>query len=237
MGTALDQTYEVINTLNRATASQDICDALTRFTGRYGVTCMLAGALPSDSAPIRDHDLLVSAYPSGWMARYFEQNYGPSDPVIRRLSRDPTGFFWDSTMADDARSRQMFGEAEDHKLHAGIALPVPTLDGTIVGVSFGGETIDVPPNAFGMLNMVSTFAIARALDLRNRRERKCPGITPREVECLRWAADGKTEWEISAILNISEHTAAKHFANAQRKLGAANRAHAVALAIRWGFIS
>jgi LuxR family quorum sensing-dependent transcriptional regulator len=57
------------------------------------------------------------------------------------------------------------------------------------------------------------------------------------VECLKWAADGKTEWEISAILSISEHTADKHLANARRKLGAANRAQAVANAIRWGIIT
>ena len=57
------------------------------------------------------------------------------------------------------------------------------------------------------------------------------------MECLKWAADGKTEWEISGILSISEHTADKHLANARRKLGAANRAQAVANAIRWGIIT
>ena len=86
--------------------------------------------------------------------------------------------------------------------------------------------------------MISTFAIIRAIDIRDRAKRhQRPSLTPREIECLKWAADGKTEWEISAILHVSEHTADKHLANAHRKLGAANRSHAVALAIRWGFIS
>jgi len=62
-------------------------------------------------------------------------------------------------------------------------------------------------------------------------------VTPREVECLKWAAEGKTEWEISEILSISEHTADKHLSNVRRKLGAANCAQAVANAIRWGLIS
>lgn len=62
-------------------------------------------------------------------------------------------------------------------------------------------------------------------------------LTPRERECLQWAAAGKSEWEISQILGISEHTAEKHLLNAKTKLGAVNRVHAVAEGIRRGHIS
>lgn len=61
-------------------------------------------------------------------------------------------------------------------------------------------------------------------------------LTRREIECLQWAAVGKSEWEISQILGISEHTSEKHLLNAKAKLGASNRAHAVAEAIRRGYI-
>lgn len=63
-----------------------------------------------------------------------------------------------------------------------------------------------------------------------------PRLTPREKECLQWAALGKSEWEVSQILGISEHTAEKHLLNAKTKFGAANRAHAVAEAIRCGVL-
>ena len=243
MGVNLDRTYEVIAKLNRAGTSQGICDALTSFTGSYGMTCMLAGTLPSANQSLQERHLLVSAYPAGWMDRYMEQNYAPTDPIIHRLKHDHSPFFWsEAAMNADgehsAIARKMFGEAAEHNLRAGVALPVITLDGAIVGVSLGGDTVDIPPGDFGMISLISTFAIARAVDLRNSgKKHKRPTLTPREVECLKWAADGKTEWEISAILNISEHTADKHLANAHRKLCAANRAHAVALAIRWGFVS
>lgn len=62
-------------------------------------------------------------------------------------------------------------------------------------------------------------------------------LTPRERECLKWAANGKSEWEISQILGISEHTSEKHLINAKTKLKAVNRAHAVAEALRRGYIS
>lgn len=68
------------------------------------------------------------------------------------------------------------------------------------------------------------------------RQGGAPRLTPREKECLQWAAFGKSEWEVSQILGISEHTAEKHLLNAKTKLGASNRVHAVAEAIRCGVL-
>lgn len=56
-------------------------------------------------------------------------------------------------------------------------------------------------------------------------------LTVREKECLMWAAEGKTSWETSQILNISERTVVFHLGNAARKLNVANRPQAVARAI------
>lgn len=53
-------------------------------------------------------------------------------------------------------------------------------------------------------------------------------LTPRERDVLSYVAEGKTDWEIGAILGMSEATARFHADNARRKLGAVNRAHAVA---------
>ena len=53
-------------------------------------------------------------------------------------------------------------------------------------------------------------------------------LTSREVECLLWTAHGKTAWEISVILKISEATVNYHLKNAMRKLGVHSKAHAVA---------
>lgn len=58
-------------------------------------------------------------------------------------------------------------------------------------------------------------------------------LTPRECDVMRYVGEGKTDWEIGVILGISEATAHFHINNARRKLGAVNRAQAIAkLAIR-----
>tara|TARA_B100000029_G_C17506137_1_gene934506 strand:+ start:707 stop:964 length:258 start_codon:yes stop_codon:yes gene_type:complete len=61
-------------------------------------------------------------------------------------------------------------------------------------------------------------------------------LTSREVECLLWTAHGKTAWEISMILKISEATVNCHLKNAMRKLGVHSKAHAVAKTLILGLI-
>jgi LuxR family transcriptional regulator, quorum-sensing system regulator BjaR1 len=66
--------------------------------------------------------------------------------------------------------------------------------------------------------------------------RRAPQLTPRERECLHWCAKGKTNWEISRILGLSERTVEHYLARANRKLGTRDRTKAVATARRHGFI-
>ncbi|MGH6842488.1 MAG: response regulator transcription factor, partial [Methylocella sp.] len=62
-------------------------------------------------------------------------------------------------------------------------------------------------------------------------------LSPREREALQWAAEGKGDWEIGEVMNISEHGADKHLRSIRAKLGAINRTQAVAEGIRRGLIA
>ena len=53
-------------------------------------------------------------------------------------------------------------------------------------------------------------------------------LTRRERDAIAWVAEGKSDWEISVILGLAEATVRFHVDNARRKLGAVNRAQAVA---------
>jgi LuxR family quorum sensing-dependent transcriptional regulator len=61
-------------------------------------------------------------------------------------------------------------------------------------------------------------------------------LTPREREVFGWVAQGKSAGEIGEILHISKRTVDKHVQAAIQKLGALNRAHAIAIALRDGII-
>jgi LuxR family quorum-sensing system transcriptional regulator CciR len=62
-------------------------------------------------------------------------------------------------------------------------------------------------------------------------------LSKREVECLRWAAIGKTDLEISMIMSRSRATVRFHIHNASVKLNAVNRSQTVFKAAQLGYIS
>lgn len=61
-------------------------------------------------------------------------------------------------------------------------------------------------------------------------------LTKREVECLRWAAVGKTDREISLILSRSHATVRFHIQNAGDKLDAVNRSQTIFKAAQLGYL-
>ena len=62
-------------------------------------------------------------------------------------------------------------------------------------------------------------------------------LTSRETQILNYIANGNSNKQIAHILQISEQTIKNHVSNILRKLNANDRAHAVVLAIRYGWIS
>lgn len=57
-------------------------------------------------------------------------------------------------------------------------------------------------------------------------------LSPREIECLRWTAAGKSSEEIAIILDLSSHTVTAYLKTAIKKLGVTNRVQAVVAAYK-----
>jgi LuxR family quorum sensing-dependent transcriptional regulator len=239
-----DETLEYIELIQKARTPEDVCRALIDVTKRFGLTALLAGTVPGQDTPgeeQRGHVLLCD-WPHDWLERYVERNYVDFDPLVRYMRNKPSKVTWSDAAAQiklDRGTPNVFCDAGAFKLNDGFAMPLITLEGEVVMVSLGGERVDLDEHAIKIVELAATYAIGRAIQLatehktiEHRRE-----LTPREKECMRWAAAGKSEWEISQILGISEHTSEKHLLNAKAKLGASNRVQAIAEAIRHGYIS
>jgi DNA-binding CsgD family transcriptional regulator len=61
-------------------------------------------------------------------------------------------------------------------------------------------------------------------------------ISPRELECMRWASRGKNATEIAQILGISTLTVRDHFKNAAAKLNTVTRTQALARLYELGIL-
>ena len=67
-------------------------------------------------------------------------------------------------------------------------------------------------------------------------EQKAPALSKREREILQKVADGATTRQVATDLGISPHTVKTHLERIFEKLGANDRAQAVAIAIRMGVV-
>ena len=197
------------------------------------VPCFAYLAMPSHSkAPPQ----LISTYPAAWTVHYMRQRYERFDPVIVEALKSPEPFQWghDTARNRSPAQRQLFDEAASFGIRCGFTIPIHDLHGPVAAVTFASDTSQ---GAFGrtiekqsaVLQLMAIYFHAHA-----RRklapDRVVDGITlsPREYECLEWAARGKTAWEISRIVGISRRTAAFHLENAKAKLGVHSIAQAVA---------
>ena len=83
----------------------------------------------------------------------------------------------------------------------------------------------------GELHALALKFVATHNDLAFRRVPLAPApLTRREIQCLKWAAMGKTDGDISEIMHISLPTVRFHITNAARKLNVMGRPQAISKA-------
>lgn len=112
----------------------------------------------------------------------------------------------------------------------------PFINGTEYILAFRGDNTQITDTLAE--NMVSAFLITwRSIgsipEIHNDKQIK---LGKRERQVLSWTSQGKTSFEISKILNLSEHTINNYVTNAANKLGTNNRVHTVCRAIMLGLI-
>jgi DNA-binding CsgD family transcriptional regulator len=99
--------------------------------------------------------------------------------------------------------------------------------GAIASLHLGFSHADVPRDEALSVQMAGLILTEKLIAFSPCVPERSP-LTERERDALALVAEGKTDWEISVILGISDATARFHVDNARRKLGAVTRAQAVA---------
>ena len=95
-----------------------------------------------------------------------------------------------------------------------------------------GKHLELTAHSKALIHLVALYGYERVRKLAGGAPATKPRLTAREREVLQWATRGKSTWEIGEILGIGRRTVEEHVATAVRKLGATNRSHAIAVALR-----
>jgi DNA-binding CsgD family transcriptional regulator len=91
-------------------------------------------------------------------------------------------------------------------------------------------------NLVATVQFRSAYLLAEMADGDRTAAEPADPLSERERECLFWVAEGKTTDDVALIVGVSPNTVNRYISLAIRKLSAANRAKAVATAIRRGIL-
>lgn len=203
----------------------------------YGHVCFLASA--GSHQPFEDR-VLWRVWPKSWAEQYRSSNFYAHDPVAPRIRRQAEMFAWSDIPLNEvsvASRHIMEIAAVDYDLRYGLCAPVHGMNGYQAGLSLAGHDVERTPEANSAIELVTMYAFNRFAILRSREQTKPAPLSAREREVMSWVAAGKTAWDTSMILSISEDTVNKTVTAAMHKLNAHTRAQAVAEAIKRGLIT
>lgn len=98
------------------------------------------------------------------------------------------------------------------------------------------DELGLDHTAYRQIHLYCLYLFANLTAMMKPRSTLTP-LAPRETECLRWSAAGKTSSEIAGIIGVSENTVNSYLSSAAQKKNAVNRVQTVAQAIRLGLLS
>jgi len=172
--------------------------------------------------------MAVTNYPDEFVRSYIENHHYVIDPVYQVSERIDRPFGWGEipTFVDlTQRQLALFEEARRYGIVNGITVPLRIPSESYASCSFAGsEPIDVTPSLTTTLEIVAGFGFKAALRLhRPKLPSNAPKLTRREAECTALVALGKSDWEISKILGLSQSTVRYFVSAAKRRYGVYKR--------------
>jgi len=181
---------------------------------------------------------LISNYPSDWTSHYLTNGYDRIDPVIGRVQRTTEPFGWGEGLWSKpllSRENEFMDEAAVFGIRCGFTFPVHDESSRFAAVTFAADQCPRKFRRCFETHQQVLYLLAIMFHNEARRtlapSRSVAGVllSPREFECLKWAAKGKSAWDIGQIVGISRRTAAFHLDNARMKLEVRTIPQAVAL--------
>ncbi len=124
-----------------------------------------------------------------------------------------------------------------HGVTMGVVVSMTGLDGERLLLRYDGDRDCLQMAELNALTMVSLYAFEAYATVRPREPAVLHALSARELEVVRWTAQGKTSAEIGQILSLSDHTVNAYLNNAIKKLDCVNRTQLVAKAIRLKLIA
>jgi LuxR family quorum-sensing transcriptional regulator LasR len=177
-----------------------------------------------------------------WRQRYDKEFYVQIDPTVSHACSSLSPLLWSDEMYTSDVQNSFKEEARQYGLAAGVTFPVHSRNGdfALLSLSLARADDDARRHARAMLTWGTLLATmtheAMGRIVKHRSAARAPKMTKREAEVLRWIAEGKSNWEIARLVEISEHGVSHHVRNILLKFDVGSRHQAVAQAQVFGLL-
>lgn len=222
--------------ISAADSRRQIADALVRITQEFGFRYFMLVKVPPAEEVRLERAILETNLPPDYIREFDRRGLMRQCPVSPILSEFALPLCWtlderfqsnDITFPPDLLDLQ-----RQYGMTTSVAMALHSVDGSGFRMRLDGSRprlTQVELNEVGMI-LLHAFSV---FDRIRRAEPKSAGpLTTRELEVVRWTAQGKTSAEIGKILSLSDHTINAYMNNAIKKLDCVNRTQLVAKALR-----
>lgn len=232
-------TTEILN-LNECTTFEQVNTALFTISDKLGFDAFLyRGRFQTGGT--RYVEQIESNYHPSWRQRY-ENEFMQIDPTVTHAYSSLSPLVWSDDMYTNEEQQSFKKEARRHGIAEGVTFPVHSRNGDVALLSLSLSRSDDEARqharamlTWGMLLATLTHEAVRRI-VKDQSAARAPKLTKRETEVLRWIAEGKSNWEISRVVNISEHGVSHHVRNILLKFDVTSRHQAVAQAHVFGLL-
>lgn len=180
----------------------------------------------------------ISSWPPEMIAEYDRLGLARNSPILKQLRKQITPLVFQVDDVNRSRPAEEHSAAGElfarYNLTMGVYFPVHDSRSLRHAVSFMGDRAPLSPDELSTLAMFATMLIEQLSTITAADHRAKTVLNSREIEILRWTAEGKTSSLIAAITGLSEHTVNHYATIATQKLGCTNRTQAVVYAMRLG---
>ena len=195
---------------------------------------------------LQDADVQITSLgntPEGYLQAAKDLGDTRRDPVMARLMTQSVPVVYDQQTYVAAGVGELWEMQAPYGYRTGIAvkLHLPGNKHFLLGVD---RDEALPPSGAELMQTIAGLQLlaAHALTAADRLlgpkidQGDLPKLTKRELDVLSWTAQGKTAWEVSVILGMSEKTVNFHLGNAMRKLGVSSKHQAVLKCVAAGLL-
>lgn len=234
------QDSELIARITDCTTSYDVLRLIREIAKIHSFEFFSIVRLPQGDERQLASISIISNWPPELISSYDRLGLLENSPAVKALRKSVQPFIWNLHEVNRQRPGEQGDKAAElftrYGFQDGILFSTQDPSGGRGVVSLAGRREKPKSNELFRLSFVANLLYERVAEIEKADRANEHTLSARERECLHWTASGKTSQEIATILGLSEHTVNHYLSAACQKLGAANRAHAVAKAIRSGFV-